>query len=175
MARISRTEAIATLCAKQLGAMSLREKEAHLLDWWSLDEADEEYFLLPVELQHEIASADTPADPNSERYAPLLRIALQALYNGVTNEYLHKELSSNGFGDYEVVGTIEQMQVCPCCLYHTLKERCNFDICPLCDWEDNGIEELDVYSGPNHMTLRQAKERFAANAGKLDLRKWLKA
>jgi hypothetical protein len=51
---------------------------------------------------------------------------------------------------------------CPCCDYFTLERRSEYDICPICFWEDNGIDldELDSHSGPNHMTLREGRQNF---------------
>lgn len=56
---------------------------------------------------------------------------------------------------------------CPCCGYPLLNERAAFEICPLCWWEDDGLDDadgdpgdLDRISGPNHETLRQAREHF---------------
>lgn len=44
---------------------------------------------------------------------------------------------------------------CPVCGYLTLDERVSFEICAICFWEDDGIDdfEKDFESGPNHMTL----------------------
>lgn len=42
--------------------------------------------------------------------------------------------------------------ICPCCNYPTLTERNSYDICGLCDWEDDGQDDEDadkVYGGPN--------------------------
>ena len=53
---------------------------------------------------------------------------------------------------------------CSCCDYFTLETRGNFDICPVCFWEDDGTEfhELDNESGANHgSTLRQARSNFS--------------
>lgn len=52
---------------------------------------------------------------------------------------------------------------CPCCDYYTLTDRGGFEVCPVCYWEDDGadLEALDVVSGPNHITLRQARHNFA--------------
>ncbi|WP_431109000.1 CPCC family cysteine-rich protein [Winogradskyella poriferorum] len=51
---------------------------------------------------------------------------------------------------------------CPCCDYYTLSERGVYDICPICFWEDDGIDitELDKHSGPNHITLREGRFNF---------------
>ena len=51
---------------------------------------------------------------------------------------------------------------CPCCDYYTLDERGGFAVCPVCYWEDDGqdLDQLDVTSGPNHITLRTARQNF---------------
>lgn len=59
-------------------------------------------------------------------------------------------------------------KTCPCCGYPLLGERVAFEICPLCWWEDDGLDDdaegypgdLDRHSGPNHTTLREAREYF---------------
>lgn len=52
---------------------------------------------------------------------------------------------------------------CPCCDYFSLSRRGSYDICPVCYWEDDGtgLGTPDVISGPNHITLREARENFA--------------
>ena len=53
---------------------------------------------------------------------------------------------------------------CPCCDYISLPERGNYLICPICFWEDDGLDldQLDVSSGPNHgITLREGRANFA--------------
>ena len=51
---------------------------------------------------------------------------------------------------------------CPCCDYFTLSERGVYDICPVCSWEDDGldIDKMDEHSGPNHMTLNEGRNNF---------------
>lgn len=51
---------------------------------------------------------------------------------------------------------------CPCCDYLTKIVRGGYNICPVCFWEDDGqdIDELDYISGPNHITLREARANF---------------
>ena len=41
---------------------------------------------------------------------------------------------------------------CPACGYLTLDERCSWEICLICFWEDDGQDDFDadkVYGGPN--------------------------
>ena len=57
----------------------------------------------------------------------------------------------------------KEMQQCPCCDYLSLARRGEYDIYRVCFWEDSGqdLDRLDEHSGPNHQTLRQARENFA--------------
>lgn len=51
---------------------------------------------------------------------------------------------------------------CPACDYFTLSTRGEYDICPICFWEDDGLDldKIDQVSGPNHLTLREARHNF---------------
>ncbi|WP_328860442.1 CPCC family cysteine-rich protein [Streptomyces sp. NBC_00306] len=55
---------------------------------------------------------------------------------------------------------------CPCCGFLTLDERCSFDICPVCFWEDDGQDDHDadqVRGGPNgRLSLTEARQNFQA-------------
>jgi len=54
---------------------------------------------------------------------------------------------------------------CPCCGYPTLDERGGYEICPLCDWEDDGQDDPqadEVWGGPNRdYSLAEARQNFA--------------
>jgi len=58
---------------------------------------------------------------------------------------------------------------CPACGYLTLDERSGYDICSICFWEDDGIDDFEAtkYSGPNHMTLEEGREIFQEAKRKL--------
>ncbi|KZN62199.1 CPCC family cysteine-rich protein [Pseudoalteromonas luteoviolacea] len=53
---------------------------------------------------------------------------------------------------------------CPCCGYPTLAERGQYDICELCNWEDDGQDDEDshtVFGGPNGgYSLDMARTNF---------------
>lgn len=51
---------------------------------------------------------------------------------------------------------------CPVCGYLSLDCRDAFEICSICFWEDDGLDdyEIDSESEPNHMTLLEARKKF---------------
>ncbi|MEK3916232.1 CPCC family cysteine-rich protein [Paenibacillus sp. FSL H7-0331] len=53
---------------------------------------------------------------------------------------------------------------CPCCNYPTLEERRGWEICCLCNWEDDGKDDPladKVWGGPNpDYSLTEARENF---------------
>ena len=55
-----------------------------------------------------------------------------------------------------IIGKESELFKCPCCEYLTLDSRGEYDICPVCFWEDDGKDEhnLDSHSYPNRATLR---------------------
>jgi hypothetical protein len=53
---------------------------------------------------------------------------------------------------------------CPCCGYLTSSSPGSFDICPICDWEDD-LSQLRfprMAGGANHPSLVEAQANFAA-------------
>jgi len=62
---------------------------------------------------------------------------------------------------------------CPCCGFKTLAVRSDYEICPVCFWEDDGQDDADaddVLGGPNgELSLTQGRENyklFGASAAK---------
>lgn len=53
---------------------------------------------------------------------------------------------------------------CPCCGYLTFKSPPDgtFEICPVCYWEDDGVQKADpnFAGGANGISLNIAKENF---------------
>ncbi|MBH9577268.1 CPCC family cysteine-rich protein [Inhella proteolytica] len=55
---------------------------------------------------------------------------------------------------------------CDCCDYFTIPSGHDYEICPVCFWEQDwcGVAEPEEPSGANHgLTLRQGRENFAKN------------
>ena len=55
---------------------------------------------------------------------------------------------------------------CPCCRKLTLTELANYEICPVCFWEDDGQDDPradEVWGGPNEiMSLTEARANYIA-------------
>ncbi len=53
---------------------------------------------------------------------------------------------------------------CPCCGFYTFDEKLNgnYDICPVCFWEDDPIqlEDNEYKGGANRVSLIQARHNF---------------
>lgn len=59
---------------------------------------------------------------------------------------------------------------CPCCGHLTLPERGSYDLCPECDWEDDGQDDHDSrvvrLDGPNGpRSLDQARIEYIETGG----------
>ncbi len=176
MKRLERIEAVNRLSINNLASLDTETRESYILNWWGIDEDDEEFSLLSEELKNQMLSNDDPpSDVENCKYDQLIKIALCFEYKGVTNTYLSESMAMMGLGKYEVCGDVEVLEICPCCSYRTLSSRGDYNICGLCDWEDNGVEAPEMYSGPNHMTLAEGKDKFREKMSELPLSKWVKA
>jgi hypothetical protein len=157
---MTREELLLKIASREVEALPPERRSDLLLDWWTLGPEDPGWGELPPELRSELQTRDEPEDARDTRYDPLLRLALARGYQGMRNEYLQRKARALGIGVEAVQGEPELLEVCPCCLHRTLKERSGYDICPVCLWEDDGQRWLDEYSHPNKMTLREGRSHF---------------
>lgn len=60
--------------------------------------------------------------------------------------------------------TFDNYFLCPCCYFPTLTERQGYEICLLCNWEDDGQDDHNadkVLGGPNQSySLSEARRNF---------------
>lgn len=79
---------------------------------------------------------------------------------GVTNRFLAFEICKATCANVFVEGEVEELHKCPCCEYKTLRHRGYYEVCRLCGWEDDGINDWDDYSNCNRRTLMDARKLF---------------
>lgn len=157
---MKREEAINKISKLKIKQLTNDERASYLISWWNINEDDDEYDSLPDSLKNEMIKNEKYENPEDKKYDPLIIKALIYEFRGVRNEYIERELNQLVNQKIEVKGIIENFDKCPCCGYRTLEERGKWEICEVCYWEDDGIEYLDVVSGPNRITLRNARKNF---------------
>ncbi|WP_322908151.1 CPCC family cysteine-rich protein [Paenibacillus sp. SGZ-1009] len=158
---MNRDEAIDIILKSTIENLSREEREEILIDWWEIDQNDPEFKNLPEILKSEILNCDEPQKDIADKgYSALLLVALRKKYIGVRNDYLSKNVSAILNSSQVVEGIEEELYSCPCCKFKTLSTKGEYDICPVCFWEDDGSTNPSYYSSPNHMTLSQARDNF---------------
>lgn len=105
-----------------------------------------------------------------------LNIALLGVSNGFLSEVIHTITGYN----VEVCGEVEELFTCPCCGYKTLTERYDsqegtgYDICPYCNWEDDGTTDIYSYRSINKGSILDYWKRIRENPNRYYMDKWLK-
>ena len=53
---------------------------------------------------------------------------------------------------------------CPCCGRKTIEKPGDYEICPICGWEDDPTQsqDPDFEGGANELSLNQAKKKYKA-------------
>lgn len=159
--KMDRTKAISIILKHDVCMLSKDERELMLLNCWGIDANDPEFKIFSESLQHELLNEKEPIyDVLDDRYDLLLFYSIRESYYGVKNEYLSKLVSEILKENIVVEGQPEKLFACPCCKYETIKERGNYDICPMCFWEDDGSDDPLRYSSSNHMTLVEGRNNY---------------
>ena len=52
--------------------------------------------------------------------------------------------------------------ICPCCGRYIFEEKGQFEICPVCGWEDDPVQrrEPDLAGGANKLSLNEARKAW---------------
>jgi Cysteine-rich CPCC len=78
-------------------------------------------------------------------------------------------MSKSGQGYFEAAATIVSSRIavngtysCPCCGSASFSEAGGYEICGICNWEDDPVQETDpmLVGGANSSSLASARENF---------------
>ncbi len=127
---MTRAEAIELLAQRELKTLTPDDRESRLLD--CRDEEDD---------------VGVPDDA-------LLLQSLRHEYVGVLNEFIEQRL---GISE-RVIGQVEVLRPCDCCGFRTIETE--FDVCPVCFWEECSVLAGTSFPGPNRLPLQQARQNF---------------
>jgi rRNA maturation endonuclease Nob1 len=157
MNRREAREQIARLEAARTDASQRRDL---IETYWTISENNPEWNQLSIELRNEMSNSDDPPkNTDDARYDQLMTAALIDETLGATNEWLVERLRALGVEGVEVEGAPEPMLQCHCCGRLSITSY-EWHICTVCYWENTPGFDLDGYSGPNHMTLREGRKNF---------------
>ena len=101
-------------------------------------------------------------------------IEVQGISNGFLSEILCMITGQN----IEIYGDVERLFPCPCCGLRTLTEEYNldegtgYDICPYCNWEDDGTTDINAYRSINRGSIADYRNRIRENYNKYYINKW---
>lgn len=108
------------------------------------------------------------------------KIELETDIQGVSNGFLSEILCAITGYDIEVCGEVEQLFPCPCCGLRTLTEIYNpiegtgYEICPYCNWEDDGTTDTKVYRSINKGSIEDYRKNMQKKNNKYYINKWFK-
>lgn len=156
---MDRRAAIVEIAEARVRRLTPEQRASMLLGWEAIDADDPDFASLPARLRA-VLEAELPLDPMDELVEPLLCLALRRSFVGVVNGYLEACLAELGRVE-RVEGEVERLRGCACCGYRTLTEL-GFDVCPVCFWEEDGGRDPEKVSGPNRMTLTEARRNFGS-------------
>lgn len=103
-------------------------------------------------------------------------VDITGISNGFIAEVLHTILGYN----VEVYGDVEKLFKCPCCGLRTLSEQYNveegtgYDICPYCNWEDDGTTDINVYTSINRGSIKDYRNKLKMDTNRFYISKWYK-
>ena len=62
---------------------------------------------------------------------------------------------------------LNELVACPCCGNHTLSEVGEYEVCPICFWEDDPVQlsDLNYVGGANRCSLNQARAEWLKKSG----------
>lgn len=161
MVSMNRNEAIKIIVAKRFETLAREDRELLVYESWGIDETDEEFYLLPKDLQEELLKFGGPQeDVLSSKYDMLIKMTCEAIYSDYVNIELEDALFKIIGIPIMVNGENPPRYPCPCCGMKTLSVRAEYDICSNCGWEDSGCEGDGDYSSPNHMTLGEGRRNY---------------
>lgn len=110
--------------------------------------------------RHDVPPTIIPSDP---RYQPVLLHQMKRRLRGVTNTYLSAYMHGEMNVSADVSGAMTPLLSCPVCDYQSLPIRGNWDVCLVCGWQSDPVQEAvpDEAVGANNVSLNQARQNYA--------------
>ncbi len=156
---MERKQAIEKIALRELKQLSCKDREEQLEIMLCEDWSESEYWsTLPQEIKSEFEQGQLIDSANHSKYDSVLMIWLKYQLLAASNTFLCEQLHVK-----HIEGEPLALESCPCCGRRTIAERGRYDICTVCWWEDDGMDnnDADIASSPNYgISLTQARYNF---------------
>lgn len=113
-----------------------------------------------IELFMENDEYENIKDFSDATYNDDITLFIEEKYQNVSNDYIAVKLKNIFDSEFEIIGNPQIYNRCFCCGYLTIKTRGEYDICPVCFWEDDGSEDTERFSQANKMKLSEGISNF---------------
>ena len=162
---MQREEALDKIAWHYLKKLSRDEATDLVLEFFNepLKPSLREKLNLTAVLQWETHQPPEDLQPGNPIYRPILLEKMKNSFRGATNEYLAQHLSEElGIAVDGVEGNLPTWLPCPVCAYRTFAVVGDWDICPVCGWTSDPVQEAmpDDPTGANSISLHQARQNY---------------
>lgn len=167
-----RREQLVPLIAREFVARRApHEKLSELEAYWDWDEDSPGWERLPWPVREEmLRRRGSPPKLWRSTYDAFFEFIEEDHRRLVRNDALLAEARELGLEVDHVEGQPAPAEPCPCCGFRTFEWRGEYDVCPVCLWEDesgedafdDSPEQLASFSFPNHMTRAEYRRAYEA-------------
>lgn len=162
---MKREEALEKIAWHLMKQLDREEATEYILEFFNepLKPSLREKLNITAIMQWETHQPPEDLKPGNIIYRPILIDKLQRPFRGATNEYLAHYLRHKvGLDVQTVEGKLPNWLPCPVCEYCTFEVLGDWDICPVCGWNSDPMQEAmpDDPVGSNKVSLNQARQNF---------------
>ena len=149
---MQRDEAIRHLVGLEVLNMSSEDAGNEALDLWGVEPDDAAWSRLSVATRTLISHQEEPKQ--GDDISELVALSVSLRLETYSNLWLGRRMSERLGRVVHVVGRGPVLMACACCGFESLPSRGEYDVCPVCMWEDDGTDLSTVFSAPNRASMK---------------------
>lgn len=162
---MDREEALEKIAWHQLKQLSRDQATDLIIEFFDepLKPSLREKLNITAILQWETHTPPTDLQPGNPIYRPILLDKMKRPFRGATNDYLADYLNRVvGIEVDRVQGELPGWLPCPVCAHRTFEVVGDWDICPVCGWNSDPVQETmpDDPTGANGISLNEARQNY---------------
>ncbi len=162
---MDRDEAIEKIAWQKLKGLNREDATELIIQFFNepLKPSLREKLNITTIMQWETHEPPDDLKPGNPIYRPILLEKMGQPFRGAINEYLAEYLRTKlGLSVDKVEGDMPTWLACPACRFRTFAVVGNWDVCPVCGWSSDPVQEAipDDPTGANGISLNEARRNF---------------